>query len=82
MNSTDERNHDTLVVCFFEDIAQEKFISAFLQRVARQAGIPIQIEIRNAQHGSRVWNELLDYLRDLQRGDARTPDTRDLGPET
>ncbi|GIX45978.1 MAG: hypothetical protein KatS3mg131_0189 [Candidatus Tectimicrobiota bacterium] len=63
-----------VVVCFFEDIAQEKFITTLVQRAAQQVRISIRIEVRNAIRGSHVWNELQDYLRDLRSRVEPLPD--------
>ncbi|RLA92685.1 MAG: hypothetical protein DRG83_22110 [Deltaproteobacteria bacterium] len=67
-------NRSFAVVCFFEDVAHEKFVTALVQRAAQDLGISAQIDVRNASHGSRVWKELMDYLRDLRRGVERLPD--------
>ncbi|MDW8352674.1 MAG: DUF4276 family protein [Anaerolineae bacterium] len=63
------------VVCFFEDIAHEKFISALIRRAAEQLGIPeLQIKVLNATQGSKVWPELTKYLRRMQKGEVALPD--------
>ncbi len=62
------------VACFFEDVAQERFLRALIERAARMAGMPINLRVRNATHGSRVWRELEDYLRDLRQGIEPVPD--------
>jgi|LJSS01.1.fsa_nt_gb hypothetical protein len=58
------------VVCFCEDIAHERFIKALIQRAGAEKNVAVQIKVLNATHGSKVWNEFRQYLRELKAGTA------------
>lgn len=62
------------VMCFCEDIAHERFIVALVQRAAQQQNTSVQIKVLSATHGSRVWVEFRQYLRELKTGAQRLPD--------
>jgi hypothetical protein len=62
------------VTCFFEDVAHERFIKTIIKRVAQQVGIQAEISVRSATHGSRVWRELEQYLRDIKAKAEPMPD--------
>jgi hypothetical protein len=57
-----------VVICFFEDIAQEKFIKAIVKRASQEVEKNVQVKVRSATHGSRVWNEFELYLKDIKEG--------------
>lgn len=67
-------SHTVQITCFLEDIAQERFIIALIRRAANEEGIQVQLEVRNATHGSRVWLEFAQFLQDLKRGSQPMPD--------
>ncbi len=62
------------IICFFEDVAHERFIKTIIKRVAQQVGIQAKISVRSATHGSRVWRELEQYLRDIKKKAEPMPD--------
>ena len=62
------------ITCFFEDFAHERFIKTIIKRTGQQAGIQAEISVRSATHGSRVWRELEQYLRDIKEKFEPTPD--------
>lgn len=62
------------VVCFCEDIAHERFVRALIQRAARVKGTPVEIRMLNATHGSKVWLEFRQYLREVKAGQESLPD--------
>ncbi len=62
------------VVMFLEDIAHEKLLRGFVNRAATELGVPIQIRVRNATHGSRVWPELRQTIQAIQKGKDPLPD--------
>jgi hypothetical protein len=53
------------VVCFFEDIAHEAFITGLVRRAAKEQGKVVEIDTRNTTGGAKVWGELKAFLRDL-----------------
>lgn len=55
------------VVCFFEDIAHEKFITALIQRAAELKEVSVNIQVLNATHGSKVWRELREYMHEVEK---------------
>jgi len=60
---------------FVEDYAHREIIGALVYRVARDCGIEIRLDWRNARHGyGAVAHELSDYLRDLKRQGGPLPD--------
>ena len=67
-------NKPAQILCFFEDIAHEKFLVALIRRAAHQLNVPVQIYVRNATGGSRVWTEFRRFLADLGRLKAEQPD--------
>ncbi len=62
------------VVCFCEDVAHGRFIRALIQRAADMCGTSAQIQVLNATHGSRVWLEFRQYLREVKAGRQSLPD--------
>jgi hypothetical protein len=62
------------VTCFFEDVAHERFIKTIIKRVAQQVGIQAETSVRSATHGSRVWRDLEQYLRDIKAKAEPMPD--------
>jgi len=62
------------VVYFFEDIAHERFVRGLTRRVARECGVEMEEHIRNATHGSRVWGEWRQFLREIGKGRGPQPD--------
>jgi hypothetical protein len=62
------------VTCFFEDVAQERFLKALIERAGARLGPQLTIRVRNATHGSRVWKELASYFQDLEKGVEAQPD--------
>lgn len=67
-------NHTLQVVCFFEDIAHERFITALIKRAAEQQNVTPAIKVLNATHGSRMWKEFRQYLRELEAEVTPLPD--------
>lgn len=67
-------NHTLQVVCFFEDIAHERFITALIKRAAEEQNVIPAIKVLNATHGSRMWKEFRQYLRDLKAQVTPLPD--------
>ena len=62
------------VVGFCEDIAHERFIRALIKRAADVRGTPVEIQMLNATHGSKVWPEFRQYLREVKKGQKSVPD--------
>lgn len=62
------------VVCFCEDIAHERFIKALIRRAGAAKNVTVYIKVLNATHGSKVWNEFRQYLRELKAGTQSLPD--------
>lgn len=56
---------------FLEDIGQENFLKALVERVARETGLPperLRHDVRNATGGrGKVMGELRSFLRDVSR---------------
>jgi len=55
------------VVCFFEDIAHEAFITRLIQRASQEQSRDVTIDTRNATGGAKLWSELKAFLRDLKQ---------------
>jgi hypothetical protein len=63
------------VALFGEDFAHQQIIGALVYRVAREFGIEMRLDWRNARHGhGALVRELGDYLRDLKRQAGPPPD--------
>jgi hypothetical protein len=63
------------VALFVEDFAHQQIIGALVNRIARDRGIVVRLDWRNARHGhGAVAHELSDYLRDLRRQGGSSPD--------
>lgn len=62
------------VECFCEDIAQENFIKALVERAAQELNVNVEIIMRSAIHGSRVWKELKAYLNYSVKHRVNPPD--------
>lgn len=63
------------IALFVEDYAHQQFLSALLQRLAGENGVPISLDWRNARRGhGAVVKEFKQYLRDLQRQGGERPD--------
>lgn len=62
------------VVCFCGDVAHERFIQEIIHRAAERKGTAVDIQMRNATHGSRVWTELRQYLREVKVFPQPLPD--------
>jgi hypothetical protein len=62
------------IICFFEDVAHERFIKTIVERAGQEIGIRTEVSMRNATHGSRVWRELEQCLKDIQKGVEPMPD--------
>lgn len=62
------------VAYFLEDVAHERLIRGLVQRAAQDNGVSLNEDVRNATHGSRVWIELRQYLRDIQQRIEPKPD--------
>ena len=65
------------VVYFLEDRAQEGFLRALVERVAREEGVPLDSlthDVRSARHGSKAIGEFRRFLADLRRAEAFVPD--------
>ncbi len=62
------------LVYFFEDMAHERFICALVRRAAQAKGVEIEEHILNATHGSKVWKELRQFLRELAQAQMGFPD--------
>jgi len=60
---------------FLEDIAQERFITGLVLRVASELGLAVRNEVRNASGGKgRAIAELRAFLRDVSRSMTSTYD--------
>ncbi len=58
------------IIYFLEDRAQEGFIRALVERVAKEDGIPsdgLKHSVRSARRGSRVIAEFRNFLKDSRR---------------
>lgn len=54
------------IAAFGEDFAHREVVGALIERVAREVGIKVQVDWRNAWRGhGKVVSELKQYLRDL-----------------
>jgi len=62
------------ITCFFEDIAHERFIKTIVERAGQEIGMRMEVSVRSATHGSRVWRELEQYLKDIQKRVEPMPD--------
>jgi len=65
------------VVYFLEDRAQEGFLRALVERVAREEGLPVHAlvhDVRSARHGSKAIGEFRRFLVDLRRDRESLPD--------
>ncbi len=62
------------IAYFFEDIAQERFVRRLVHRATQNLNLHLEEEVRNATHGSLIWIELRQYLREISSGKAFTPD--------
>jgi hypothetical protein len=63
------------LLLFVEDSAQEKFLRAMLQRLAREAGLEVTIRVRTATGGvSKVLVQLSDFIAEVERNLASLPD--------
>ena len=50
---------------FLEDIGHERFVASLVRRLADEAGVPIEIDVRNATGGaSQLDQQFLQFLRD------------------
>jgi hypothetical protein len=62
------------VALFVEDFAHQQIIGALVNRLARDCGVVVRLDWRNARHGhGAVAHELSDYLRDLRRQGGLSP---------
>ncbi len=63
------------IVCFCEDYAQQKFIQAIIERITQEEDLECRIEMKQSiGRGSRAWQDVRDYLRDLERYRYDLPD--------
>lgn len=65
------------ILYFLEDRAQEGFIKALVERVAKEASIPtssLTHDIRSARHGSRAIKEFKNFLRDTRKAEPTDVD--------
>ena len=63
------------IALFVEDYAHRQFVGALVERLARERGIDIRLDWRNAMGGhGKVAREFARYLRDLERQGDRPPD--------
>ena len=63
------------IVLFAEDHAHQAFLDPLLKRLAKEQGIDVKLVCLNARRGhGAVIKELKQFLRDLQRGYAGSPD--------
>ena len=63
------------VALFVEDYAHQQIIGALVNPIARDCGIEVRLNWRNARHGyGAVIQELSDYLRDLKRQSGPLPE--------
>ncbi len=63
-----------IVTYFVEDIAQETFVKAVVERMAREIGIIATADVRSATRGGRPLAELKAFLRDERRRSISTTD--------
>lgn len=66
-------NHK-IITYFLEDQAQEAFISAMVNRLAREVGVSVRHDTRSVAYGGRPLTELRRFLRDEQRRPASSTD--------
>ncbi len=63
------------LMLFVEDIAQEKFLTALLERMAVERQIRLKIRVRSARGGmAKVLSQLEGFVREVRRGVAVRPD--------
>ncbi|MFN3421772.1 MAG: DUF4276 family protein [Armatimonadota bacterium] len=62
------------VVLVLGDKAHQRVIMAIIQRGAEGRITPVEIQVLNATHGSRVWREFRQYLREIKEGRQPVPD--------
>jgi len=58
------------ILYFLEDRAQEGFIKAMIERIAEEESVPVEKlihDVRSARHGSRVFNEFKNFLKDIAK---------------
>lgn len=63
------------IAIFVEDFAHEQFLSALVQRLARDYGVEVKLDPRNTRRGhGAVVREFKQFLRDLQMVGGGFPD--------
>lgn len=63
------------ILYFLEDRAQDGLIKALIERIAKEESIPVDDlihDIRSARHGSRVFIEFKNFLRDISKSNFFT----------
>lgn len=58
------------ILYFLEDRAQEGFIKAIIERIAKEESMPVEDlihDIRSARHGSHVFIEFKNFLKDTSK---------------
>jgi hypothetical protein len=63
------------ILLFVEDSAQEKFLRAMLERLAREAAVHLTVRIRTASGGAgKVLVQLSQFLKEAEESRATLPD--------
>ena len=63
------------IALFVEDYAHRQFVGALVERLAREHGIDLRLDWRNALGGhGKVAREFARYLRDFERQGGHPPD--------
>lgn len=58
---------DKRVLYFLEDRAQASFITALVERIAKESGVKVQHNVRSASHGSKGFKLFRIFVKDLRR---------------
>ena len=63
------------IALFVEDYAHQQFVGALVERLARERGVDMRLDWRNATGGhGKVAGEFARYLRDIKRQGDYPPD--------
>src|SRR5579862_2577119 len=68
------------VLLFGEDVGHAVVLQTFVERLAADGGVEIEIQVRRARGGhGRVLNELRDFVREFRREAQPLPDLLVIG---
>lgn len=63
------------VLLFVEDVAQERFLTALLKRMAADRSVPLTVRVRSARGGfARVLGQLEEFANAVEKGQDTLPD--------